>query len=693
MEYSDEDYFDELDARPERIERRVVQPTQKIFESLEKYGLQTRDGQYRLALDIAESIRNGNNLMGEAGVGIGKTYAYLIPGMFAAESENKPLIIATSSIALTKQLLEDVKVAQRITNLYHLQAEIVKGANNYVCLKKVNQYKDDVSTLKNGNPDECMGLNSNLLTINDQVWRDALHCYDRDTLAHPVDNWVWELIQCRTNYCSSETCTYENSCEFKRMRKVVGDNGTAKIIIANQDVLIASFINYYKWGHGTINSEPVLLVIDEGHNFEEKTRAALTESFTLEKLIRPLLNAEKALSNIDSTELLKNVDDTINAIKRYFDEMLKKIQKRIAKDPENRSQQRFDVPKYKDPKYLLKLVKFVESAYTSILFQSRNTKRNNNITDDLILTKDLLQKLHEFHEGGNPLFWGEGNIAKPETIKLCWAPKNIDKVLNRWLFSNYNYPVIITSATLCQPGNKVKDTYKYQTEALGFNGAYTPSQLSPFNYNKNAMLYIAADLPDPTTNRDAHTKATALRIIELIKYTHGRTLVLFTSKEDMGTVYQLLKDEKLPWEILIQKSGGGNQHHLYNTFIKTKGVLLSTNYWEGFNVPGPDLSQVIIVRLPFPVPDPIIDYKSSLVENSIQVTLPEMLVKLRQGAGRLIRKEEDTGILSILDPRIGTILNKTYRKHVLNSLSIKNMTENLDEIKEYCQINIVLIQK
>ncbi|MNC19799.1 hypothetical protein D3C75_677380 [compost metagenome] len=184
-------------------------------------------------------------------------------------------------------------------------------------------------------------------------------------------------------------------------------------------------------------------------------------------------------------------------------------------------------------------------------------------------------------------------------------------------------------------------------------------------------------------------------IIELCNISEGRTLVLFSAKEDLRYVTDKIKGINTSWKVIIQKNGS-SQESTIQEFRESKGVLFGTGiFWEGINIEGSDLSQVIIVRLPFPVPtDPVMEYKiETAIDKFNDVLLPEMLIKLRQGTGRLIRSETDKGIISILDSRLSLRVNSHYRNNVLEALPFKTVTEDLSEVRLFANNNILPVEK
>lgn len=185
-------------------------------------------------------------------------------------------------------------------------------------------------------------------------------------------------------------------------------------------------------------------------------------------------------------------------------------------------------------------------------------------------------------------------------------------------------------------------------------------------------------------NRTEYRTSSVAEIVKLLEVTNGKTLILFTAKDDMEYMYKKLSNMHLPYKILMQSKTSSQAYQLDKFKADTNSVILGTGtYWEGINIEGESLSQVIIYKLPFPVPDPIINYKMSLTENPIEeVAVPEMIIKLKQGIGRLIRSASDTGIVTILDPRV-SIEKTKYTDTTLNALSVKNRAESIEELHTF----------
>lgn len=283
----------------------------------------------------------------------------------------------------------------------------------------------------------------------------------------------------------------------------------------------------------------------------------------------------------------------------------------------------------------------------------------------------------------NDVIWLENG----KYIKICVCKKDIRNDISQLLFRNGS--VILTSATISdrQDGTPEKRC-EYYLKSVGFPvyGKVAEPKKTPFDYEKNTMLYISATMPFPKHDKkEEYQESSIPEIVKLLEVTDGKTLILFTSKADMEYVYKKLSNMHLPYKIYVQANNSSQSYVLEKFRNDVNSVILGTGtYWEGINIDGESLSQVMIYKLSFPVPEPIISYKMSAAKNPVDdVAVPEMIIKLRQGVGRLIRSKSDKGIVSILDPRLSGKSKSSYKKRIFDSLPMKNRTENIEEIQNF----------
>jgi ATP-dependent DNA helicase DinG len=663
-------YFFKRKDDKKSFESSLINRIFEIYDKHQDYGLNYRVDQTNMSLDIAEAYVNSKNIIIEAGVGIGKSYGYLIPALLINKFENRPVVIATSSIQLSEQLYNDVKIIADKLKL-EINAVVGKGMNNYACrMKALEIYDDEKNKTKY----------SNLWWLIEKVSEGTIK--ERSDVLEGISDAKWKTV-C-VDRCIFEKCPYRHSCSFYMMRYYISDNSSdIDFIIVNQDLLIRDLIRKNETGKGFIVSNPSLLIIDEAHNFEEKVRSALTDIFS-EKDIDSLLNTVLrifALRYYDQ-EIEENIKTLIEINRKLFIDIEEQVKKMSIKNDSSLERYKIEMPESIDYK---KWDNIISNIIVSVsVYESGKRERE---VDDALEKLNALKRICNILSGKekNYLIWA----IKSENgeVSICACPKQIQSILKQNLF-NQRFSVVLTSATLSQEGETIEKKYEYIVNSLGYIGELSEPKYSPYDYDNHGLLYIANDTPHYNTdNREEYLDAVLKKIIELCDIVNGRTLVLFTAKEDLKYVTNKISSIQTNWEKIIQIEGS-SQEQTIKKFIETHGVLFGTGiFWEGINIVGQDLSQVIIVRLPFPVPnDPIIEYKTSISKNPFQeVLLPEMLIRLRQGVGRLIRSENDKGIISILDSRLSEKYEKHYREAVLKSLPFKNVTESIDKVKSFVE--------
>lgn len=304
--------------------------------------------------------------------------------------------------------------------------------------------------------------------------------------------------------------------------------------------------------------------------------------------------------------------------------------------------------------------------------------------DDLEMISTSLSSLHK--DLDKNLVWIERN---GQGCSLVYCPKNTSELISSLYFSK-NTRTILTSATLtgCAGGN-LEAMYGYFIGNTGFpvdgRGCLSEPKPSPYPYDEHAMIYYCDDLPHPTSERDDFIVEGTKRLVEILNISQGKALVLFTAKTDMESVYAILKEMDLPYKVMMQFPGSSQDKVLSEFKSDVNSVLLGTGaFWEGISIEGKSLSNLVIFRLPFPVPDPIIEYKASIAKDPLmEVRVPEMIIKLKQGIGRLIRNFTDTGIVSIIDPRLRDDKPQRYHDITWASLPIHRRTTSLRELKAF----------
>ncbi|SET07249.1 ATP-dependent DNA helicase DinG [Paenibacillus sp. NFR01] len=634
-----------------------------MYDRFPRIGLRERHGQQDMSLDIADAYVHGRNAMIEAGVGIGKSFAYLIPGLVINQLTRQPVIIATSSIQLSEQIHKDLRVIGSRLGFTTVRSVVGKGMGQYACrYRAASLYK----------PEDA---DSPLNRLVERIMNYEID--ERADIEGGVRDAIWSDVN--VTDCKFEHCRYKTTCSFYDMRaKINARPGDMDFIIVNQDLLIRDLIKKKEGAKALIAERPALVVIDEAHNLEAKVRDARTLEFSYRGTRRVL---EDALQILFKQSADKELIAQVNFLKKCTGEIFRQVEADLLRDAKQ------DNDRIKVSAMLsLPLRRGAQLMKDLILSLSVLSSRNEREIDDTYEAMNGILELFQALSGMQQsyLIWASKS-QQEATLSIC--PKNISQFLKSTLF-NGKTSVILTSATMCQGGETLDEQYAYLAQSLGYRGDYMERQPSPFDYDHHTMMYIAKDIPYYNhENRKAYLEAAYTEMVKLCNLTNGRTLVLFSAKEDMKDVHERLiaEGDHIPWAVHVQKEGS-SQDGVIAEFRGSKGVLLSTGvFWEGINIEGPDLSQVIIFRLPFPVPaEPVYEYKASLAEHPLkEVFVPDMLLRLRQGTGRLIRSETDFGVLSILDSRLSAAAKKDYREKVLKTLPFKKVTEDFRVLEKF----------
>ena len=614
---------------------------ENFFDMSEKNGFERREGQIEMAQEITQAIIKKDSLIVEAGVGIGKSIAYLVPTVLQFFRERRQIIIATSTIALQEQLERDIRY---VLDLIGVKAniEVAKGMKNYICLRRFRSYMR-----KNGEYEE--------------LYEKAKYGLQNKSEIN-VHEKVWNSICIRSFGEKCKKCSFRNICEYFKMRERLRNND--EIVICNQNMLVTHLVNQ-KEAKGIFKPDISTIVIDEAHNLESKFRDKFTISFSYHSICTEIAKATVNLKN-ELSKVIIELTSLLDGLFKYLKHDIVQ-QRKESHDIINN----YHFRKSREIRLLMLKIR---------LYMAKIEMRTNHRLHCLQMFRDADKKSH--------LVW----LTNGNGIRINVSKKDIRKEIGKMLFAK-DISTILTSATITA-GIKgtPKERYSYFMNSLGCADYVKVSvpKISPFDYDNHSLIYVSNMLPYPRKhNRDKYRKAAIPEILKLLKITHGKALILFTAKDDMNYVFKKLANMGLPYKIMIQSNESTQKQRLENFRSNVDSVILGTGtYWEGINVEGESLSQVIIFKLPFPVPEPIMEYKMSMAEYPLMdVAVPEMIIKLKQGAGRLIRSSNDKGIISILDPRVSRKYKTEYRESVLLSLPEKNLTEDISRL-ERCWKNM-----
>lgn len=635
-----------------------------IWNRMSEMGLEVREAQEDMMLNILDAYRDRNNLLVEAGVGIGKSLAYLIPATLISKELKKPCVIATGTIQLTEQLADDIKIVEQLLGC-NIEVVIGKGQSNYPCIKRVLGKKIEV-------------MEKYIYLIKENV--------DKQN-PNGIDLKDWDKI-C-VDGCRLSICEHRSDCYYYQIRtkmKVTRPwEPYPKVIIVNQDLLISHFLKEEYDTKGILDQNNTFLIIDEIHNLEEKTRSALTKEIDLKFIEKTFIEYSKVIirtsKNQDAINLARELEERLKAL---LIDLFKVLKNKYMKE-EKQELERVHIIDGDEGECKICLNKIsVASEYLDLAITFNNSmissieRMYSNVTENLNTINRFLTVY-----GGNKeedLIWGNLN-CNYKKIKINISPKEIDKVVSRLIFKK-NIPTIGLSATITSGLNK-EAPYEYIINNIGFIGECDEIRKSPFPY-ENSRLLIPDNLPNVYDRNTEYYEKIAKIINEITHNVKGGTLVLFTSKEDLNEVGDVLKSLVDSNTNLYFDNNNKSQKEIIKEFKENGGIILGTGvFWEGISLKGDLLTCVIIVRLPFPVPDPVIDYKIEKFKNdNDKVIIPEMITKLKQGSGRLIRSMSDKGILVLLDSRMNDNSYK-HRRLILDAIPIKKIITNTKSVEEF----------
>lgn len=696
--------FERVDIRPgiplQPMEKpRAIDPeeTASILEYgglFSKYlpGFEYRPQQVEMLKAVAIALSEGQHLLVEAGTGTGKSMAYLVPAALWALKNNSRVVISTNTINLQDQLINkdipDLAAALGID----LRASILKGRSNYLCPRRLE-------TMRRRGPqtDDEMRVLAKVL-----VWLGGTYTGDRVelNLNSPAEREVWFRLSAEDEGCSSENCIKRGGgmCPFYRARQAAQ---SAHLLIVNHALLLADVATGNR-----VLPDYQMLILDEAHHLEDATTNALSYRVTqpdIDRLIRELggptagtlgwLNgaAQGVLTPGDYASLHQLIQDATDLAFRFDNqtrEFFYALDQFLAEQREGNSigsysqQERIlpatraqpawaDVERaWDDAEHTLKpladrLGKLIQALSEMMKALSEEDEELFGTLSSLY--RRFLEALENisalvFEPDKNKIYWAE---ASPNNGRLALnaAPLHIGQLMQQYLWHEKT-SVILTSATLTAAGE-----FDYLRGRLSAEDANELALGSPFDFESATLLYIANDIPEPT-DRHGHQRAVEMGLINLCKATGGRTLALFTSYDQLKRTSAAISPVLAREDITVYEQGeGASAHSLLESFRSAeRAVLLGTRaFWEGVDVPGQALSVLVIVKLPFDVPtDPIVAARSETFDDPFnQYSLPEAILRFRQGFGRLIRTQSDRGVVAIFDKRI---LTKRYGKLFLESL-------------------------
>ncbi len=653
-----------------------------LIESIFKEGgsLQTslkldhRPEQCAMAIATASALESDHPLLFEAGTGVGKSLAYLIPGIIQSIETERPFIISSHTISLQEQIREkDLKICEKLFNTVpelHRYAKfktaLMVGKGNYCCSTRLSNALKDAQSNKQT---ELLANEEKTELIRMANWSSTSTNGLVQELSPPPLPTVWDEINAESSTCSRKNCD-PNTCFYQRARKQLL---SANCVIVNHSLLFA-LINAgmppAEEAKGILLADD-FVVLDEAHRIPAIATdhfGAHISSYAVDRALKRVYNPRTnrgILRRHGQKWDHDAVDNAIGATHEFFSYLGDTF---LTKKP---------ILRLHDPDFCDNILsgplKEVAERLGALIQKSDDERVQDELRDHrrrIMGYRDAINAFIAFAEDDH-VQWLERSGKKGQTVTLRSAPLDVAPYLRKHIFQR-GTAAVLTSATLSDGSNL--DTFQ---EKAGAEVAETQVEYSPFNYKKNCKIYVATDapLPEPGQGR-LDLDYLANMICWCSRRVEGGTLVLFTSHFDLRQVRErseaFFKKIKRP---LFTQGHGFARTELTQQFAAAgNGVLFGTDsFWTGVDVPGPALSQVIIARLPFENPNhPVMEARSEYIQQRggnpfAEMTVPDALVKFRQGIGRLIRRHEDTGSIVILDSRIVT---KPYGSRFIEALPI-----------------------
>ena len=619
-------------------------------------GFESREGQRRMAAALAETLTRNATLLVEAGTGTGKTLAYLIPALLSG----RRVLISTGTKTLQEQILAKDLPAVSAALGRPVQATVMKGRANYVCLYRLDHAK--AGTFKT-----LADVGAYRLIAD---WAEETETGDRAEIRDlPDDTAVWSELTATTEQCLGSECSHFGDCFVMKMRQRAAES---ELVIVNHHLLCADG-SVRQSGFAEVIPETDVLVIDEAHQLEDVATQYFGFGISHDRFDTMARDAERAAPATDKASDLKRDAERLRDASRRFFGSLHSATFRLGA-PGSSERVRFtneQVEPFREE--LTSLFAALESLEATIALTPGASEELLAIGRRAGTAREEAARLTAADDPAFVYFLE----MRGRHASLRAAPIDVSAIVRTLLLERSN-ATVLTSATLAVEGK-----FDYVRGRLGIEDADELQLPSEFDYRDQAIIYLPKRMPDPRSPE--YGDAAAREMFALMRRTHGRAFLLFTSYAAMRHAYGLISPHA-EWPLLMQ--GDAPRSVLLDNFRRTPHAVLfaTASFWQGVDVPGDALSCVVIDKLPFVSPgDPITAARLEAISAAggspfDDYQVPLATLTLLQGMGRLIRSRQDRGVLAILDPRLRT---KGYGRRFLASFPPAPITHDLALIERF----------
>ncbi|WP_331524632.1 helicase C-terminal domain-containing protein [Geoalkalibacter sp.] len=678
-------------------------------------GWEERPEQLRMAFAVSEAFNLGRIALIEAGTGTGKSLAYLVPALLWALDNDERVVVSTNTINLQEQLIrKDLPFLRRATGL-EFRAVLVKGRGNYLCLRRAENAQAEPGLFDGGEEGELQAI---------LAWAQTTRDGSKESLSFPPREAVWEEVRCELDQCGRVRCTHYGRCFFHRARR---EAASADLLVVNHALLLSDLalrLQTDNYSAAAVLPPFEHVILDEAHHLEDVATqffSAQVTRFSFARLLgrlqhprkpdkgllpRFLNQLAKELPDSEDTlyrELYGRVEALLGARQALLDEALgslEQIGRSLTAAAGHRLESGEEFKQRLIPSFtagplwpsLAEPIRSLARSSAALAGQLRAllkacgtlpeetadkllaplidlrgcTARMEALAADLnLFTAEDPRSCAWFEVAQRRIGFGDGVVTR-----LRSAPLEVGEALNEALYERFR-TLILTSATLA-----VGDSFAYFCGRTGLDRVEAQRRrelqlASPFDYQRQTLLAVATDLPEP--GRAGFAEAARACVERCVLAADGRTFVLFTAYSLLRRVHGELAPVLSARGYHCLRQGERNRHELLKQFAAdpTSVLFATDSFWEGVDVPGRALEQVIITRLPFRVPtEPVLEARAEAIaarggDPFLSYTLPQAVIRFKQGFGRLIRHRDDRGVVLILDNRVVT---KGYGRIFLRAL-------------------------